>query len=330
VRILTSEPISQSPTWSSQTETLTLSDEADSDRWRLPRAVKNAVKVAGKARSGDIVILTDVHGLSSNLFSLLRRLWPGRPTIIRSDALFALPSSGPLRALKRMYIRAAMAGVDLMVVWSPGTVDRYCNTLGLPRRKFASVKFHHTLTGFDVDHVTQGKYIFSGGDSLRDYPTLLQAVTGLDVQLTIATRLKLPKSVAVPPNVTIRAVSDREFRELMAGALLVVFPLRIDELRTAGQQSYLNAMALGKAVIVTDTVDAPFYVEDGRTGQLTPSGDVLALRRTIMRLLAHPEKITALGEAARRAARALDQEYTWSQVLTLARATHGARGRPTR
>jgi len=330
VRILTSEPIAQSPTWRSQTEFLALSAEEDGDRWRLPRAVRNTIALAWAARSSDIVILTDVHGVSGNLFSMLLRLWPGRPTIIRADALFALPSRGPLRALKRMYIRAAMAGVDLMVVWSPAVVDRYCTILGLPRRKFASVRFHHTLTGFDVDRVIQGNYVFSGGDSMRDYPTLLQAVCGLEVPVVIAARRPLPTSVTVPPNVTIRATSEQEFRELMVGALLVVFPLRIGELRTSGQQSYLNAMALGKAVVVTDTVDAPFYVEDGRTGQLTPSGDALALRRTIMHLLAHPEKISALGEAARRAASTLDQEHTWTRVLTLAEATHRARGKPTR
>ena len=116
----------------------------------------------------------------------------------------------------------------------------------------------------------------------------------------------------------------------MAGASLVVFPLKMDALRTSGQQSYLNAMALGKAVIVTDTFDAPFYIEDGQTGRLTPSGDAGALRQAITGLLASPEKIAALGKAGRQSAVPLDQEYTWSRVLALARAAHQARTNPIR
>jgi glycosyltransferase involved in cell wall biosynthesis len=131
--------------------------------------------------------------------------------------------------------------------------------------------------------------------------------------------------VIVPSNVTIKAVSALEFRELIAGAYLVVFPLRMDGIRTAGQQSYLNAMALGKACVVTDTLDAPFYIEDGKTGLLTPSGDVLALKDAIKRLLAEPARVRAFGEAAQEVAAPLDQEYTWSRVLAVARETDRAR-----
>lgn len=329
-RILTNERIPQSPSWRSATEVIALSEEVQDDRWRVVRALKNAAALVAAARSEDIVILTDAHGLSGNLFCILRQLGPQRPTIIRADALFALPSTAVLRTLKRTYIRATMAAVDLMIVWTPATIERYCTAFSLRREKFAAVKFHHTLTGFDAGGVTQGKYIFSGGDSLRDYQTLLHAVRELDVEVFIATRLVLPKSLTVPPNVTVRAVTPREFREFMAGALLVVFPLKMGGLRTAGQQSYLNAMALGKAVIVTDTIDAPFYIEDGRTGKLTPSGDAAALRLAIASLLASPEKIAFLGEAGKQSALALDQEYTWTQVLALAKAAHDARSGPSR
>jgi glycosyltransferase involved in cell wall biosynthesis len=329
-RILTSERIAQSPSWRAQTTLVALSEEVQGSRWRALRALKNALKLVATATSKDIVILTDVHGLSGNLFCLLRQLGPRRPTIIRADALFTLPQPGLVRTLKRSYIRSTMAGVDLMIVWSPSTIERYCATLGLQRQKFAAVKFHHTLAGFDITGVKQGNYIFSGGDSSRDYQTLLQAVAGLDIEVFIATRLALPKSLDVPANVTMRATTPREFRELMAGASLVVFPLKMDALRTSGQQSYLNAMALGKAVIVTDTFDAPFYIEDGQTGRLTPSGDAGALRQAITGLLASPEKIAALGEAGRQSAVPLDQEYTWSRVLALARAAHQARTHPIR
>lgn len=291
----------------------------------MVNALRNAATLLGEVTPRDILILTDVHGLTANFFCMLRQLGPHRPTIVRADALFTLPAGVALRSVKRLYIRAAMAPVDLMIVWSPATIDRYCAAFGLRRERFAAVKFHNTLAGFDLTGLKQGEYLFSGGDSLRDYETLLQAVRGLDVPVFIATHLTLPESLEVPSNVTVRPVTHQEFRERMAGARLVVFPLKRDGLRTAGQQSYLNAMALGKPVVVTDTADAAFYIEDGRTGLLTPAGDASALRRAIESLWASPDRLAALGEAGRQSALALDQEYTWSRVLTLARAAHAAR-----
>jgi hypothetical protein len=51
--------------------------------------------------------------------------------------------------------------------------------------------------GFDVGTVKQGSYDFSGGDSLRDYATLLQAVSGPDEKVVIATRLAQPRSLVI-------------------------------------------------------------------------------------------------------------------------------------
>src|SRR5208282_6133960 len=136
--------------WRSESTLIRLSDEVQGSRWRALHALKNALGLVATATRKDIVILTDVHGLSGNLFCLLRQLGPYRPTIIRADALFTLPQRTVPRTLKRSYIRATMAGADLMIVWSPNTIERYCASLGLPREKFAAVKFHHTLAGFNV------------------------------------------------------------------------------------------------------------------------------------------------------------------------------------
>ena len=291
---------------------------------RVSRALHNARLTLAAASADDIVILTDKHGLSGSFVGMMAGRNQHRPTVVRTDALFAWPDGVVRRTLKRTYIRAAMAAVDAMVVWAPDTIDRYHAAFGLPREQFVVVPFHHTLTGFEASDTTRARYLFSGGDSARDYPTLLRAVDGLDIDVVIATRLNLP-SVGVPKNVTIKPTSRVEFRKLMAGAEFVVFPLKMQGLRTSGQQSYLNAMAMAKAVIVTDTRDAPYYIEDGRTGMLTPPGDVRLLRDAIKTLLGSRERIVMLGEAGREAARPLDQEYTWSRILAVARRAHEAR-----
>lgn len=64
--------------------------------------------------------------------------------------------------------------------------------------------------------------------------------------------------------------------------------------------SILEAMAAGKAVIVTDVGGAREVVTDGKTGILIPPGSASAIGSAIVNLLDHPEKRTALAQAGRR------------------------------
>jgi glycosyltransferase involved in cell wall biosynthesis len=63
--------------------------------------------------------------------------------------------------------------------------------------------------------------------------------------------------------------------------------------------SILESMAAGKPVIVTDVGGAQEVVTNGRTGILIPQGSASAIGSAIIDLLDHPEKRTALGQAAR-------------------------------
>jgi hypothetical protein len=285
--------------------------------------VRNAIVALKRVSGDDAVVLTDGHNLSASIYGVLQNLMPRRPTMIRTDPYIVQPRS----RLKIEYLRASLRPVDRLVVWAPGIVDRYSRALGIPRAKMVVQRFHHTVTGYDLTGCEPGDFIFSGGDSMRDYPTLFRAVRGLDVRVFVATRLQ-SLGAELPDNVTVKAVSDAEFRQLMVAARLVVIPLAMHRLRTSGQQSYLNAMALGKPVIVTDTLDAPYYIEHDHTGLVVPSGDHFALREALVEALARPSALRAMGEAARAAALPLDQEYTWSNVLKLAVECREARSDP--
>jgi len=138
------------------------------------------------------------------------------------------------------------------------------------------VPFPHTLYGSIADSpVSEGRYVFAGGNSMRDYDLLEQAVAGTDIAVHIAARW----TGAGTPNLTIRTLSHAEFFLDLAGCSLCVVPL-LPSVRSAGQQTYLNAMALGKLVIVTDAAGVGDYIEDGVTGVISPR-DPDALRAAI-------------------------------------------------
>jgi glycosyltransferase involved in cell wall biosynthesis len=323
-RVFTNSAVKESPSWQHHTTRLRFVPE-DLPGGRVVHAARNAWIAARRTCANDILVLTDTHGLSGGLYGMMHGLREERPTLVRTDPLLTLPCRDWLVPAKIKYVRAALDAVDRIIVWAPAVIDRYVQHFGIPREKMVAQRFHHTLTGYEIGKVERKAYIFSGGDSMRDYATLIEAAKGLRMRVVIATRTKPDPSIKIPDNVRVKAVSHGEFRALMAGAYLIVFPLRTDNIRTSGQQSYLNAMALGKAVVVTDTLDAPFYIDDGKTGVLTPSGDPVALRAAINDLLDNPQKVRALGAAGKDAVLPMDQEFTWSGVLAIAAEAHAAR-----
>lgn len=60
-----------------------------------------------------------------------------------------------------------------------------------------------------------------------------------------------------------------------------------------------EAMQAALPVLGTRTGEMPFTVEDGTSGWLSPSGDMAALAEALGRLLSAPERLAAMGQAAR-------------------------------
>ncbi len=99
-------------------------------------------------------------------------------------------------------------------------------------------------------------------------------------------------------------VSPGRFFELLRNARVVVVALDARDDRTAGQQTYLNAMALGKPTIVSDSPGVREYVEDGRTGLVVPPANPDALSRALRWVLdpANESALERMGAEAEREA----------------------------
>ncbi len=176
--------------------------------------------------------------------------------------------------------------------------------------------------------------ISSVGLEFRDYPTLVEAVRGMDVQVEIAAasfwsdHRGISASETLPPNVHVSAHKYLSLRHLYAASRFIVVPLQ-DVPNQAGITVILEAMAMGKAVIVSgargqsDTVrdrrnngygriqrtvlpgflEAPGVPEELKrlpTGFYVQPGDPDELRKAIAYLLAHPDLADELGRNGRR------------------------------
>ena len=142
------------------------------------------------------------------------------------------------------------------------------------------------------------------GFERRDYPTLMAAVRGLDVQVVVAADSpwsKQPNSAAnqpVPENVILRSFSLFELRQLYAKSRFVVVPL-LDVTFQAGVTTILEAMAMEKAVICSRTLGQTDVVIEGETGLYVPPQNPPALRAAIAALLSDPQRAERMGKSAR-------------------------------
>ena len=118
-------------------------------------------------------------------------------------------------------------------------------------------------------------------------------------------------------NVKVRwQLEPQELRELYRRSRFVVVPL-LDVDSDCGVTTVTEAMAMGKAVVITRTRGQVDIIRDGEHGVYVPPGDPVALRSVIEHLLHHPEEAERMGRAGRAA---IEREHTMdAHVVRLAR-----------
>jgi glycosyltransferase involved in cell wall biosynthesis len=206
--------------------------------------------------------------------------------------------------------------------------------LGIPSNRLRVIPFQADTSFWHPQSIPEERLVSSAGLEHRDYQTLFRAVDGLDADVVVgaASHWSRQANTAVgterPANVTVASFDYPSLRAVFARSSVVVAPL-FDVDFQAGITTILEAMAMGKAIIVTRAAGQTDVVEDrrldGRTtplgarpmsllrdlaeqagvpvepnGLYVPPSDPEALRRAIVYLLDHPDERAQLGAAARR------------------------------
>lgn len=253
---------------------------------------------------------SEAHGLA--LWRLVtRRRRP--PLVVISCWLGELARSGGWR---RGLYRRLYRSVDAVVVFSSNQVDTLVELLGIQRDRIHVVRF-----GVDLDELAgvevhdSGAVAAIGRDLGRDWHTLAAAVAGTGWSLDLMTRHGQVEGIDLPSEVRFIEPTDRAgYLEVLARASVVVLPSEIREYPT-GQTVLLEAMALGKACVVTDTPAMREYVTDGLDAVLVPVRDAAALRSAVADLLVEEGRRNQIGAAARRTSDAAGGAKTmWDSI----------------
>jgi glycosyltransferase involved in cell wall biosynthesis len=225
--------------------------------------------------------------------------------------------------LKYAFMRVCFRSVYRFVCSARRECAYYAEAFGWPEERFLFVPFHTTRDLLEAPAQPEEPYAIAAGRTFRDYPTLLRAIDGEATPLTIVATPASLGAGALPSNVQL--IYDIPFPRLVdmiARSAIVILPL-VDRRISIGQSVLLQAMALGKPVIVTAVPGTVDYVEHMETGVLVPPGDAEALRTAIRTLWEDPELRRRIGAAgkARVAAHHLPGHYVVDVARVLADGT---------
>jgi glycosyltransferase involved in cell wall biosynthesis len=200
--------------------------------------------------------------------------------------------------------RSALPSAAAVWVLTAAMIGPLVREWGVPADRVRHIPF-----GVDTDffrpgpaEAEPGLVVSAGNDRHRDHAQLVRAVAKArgevpEARLELATRLPvdLPAELgAVHPGLDEAAVA-RLYRRAGVVALATT-----PNLHGSGMTVALEAMAVGRPVVVPDTPGLLEYVADGETGLTYPVGDEAALTARITELLRDPDRAAELGRAGRR------------------------------
>lgn len=211
----------------------------------------------------------------------------------------------PLRPRRRM-INSLLLRRSWTMLYGDGEVEPVERMFSVAKERVRVNQFGVDVNFWRPDWQLKGDYILAvGNDIRRDYALLLQLARRMGERFVVVTRQNLGE---LPPNVEqirgdwhSQALSDAGLRKLYQEAMLVVTPLQ-DSVQPSGQSVCLQAMACGKAVVLTKTPGlwSQEMMRDGENVFLVPSGDLEALHQAVSHLIASPEVRENMGGNARR------------------------------
>jgi glycosyltransferase involved in cell wall biosynthesis len=266
--------------------------------------VGQQVRVLMWARPYDVLYAGSQY--DTVLLSVLRSLGIYRRPLVATMHHMA---KGPLR--RPWLFRALYRGHDLLLCMSDDIEGELVEVLGFPRAKVLHVGWAVDLDFYRVrtDPAADVPLVIAAGKTKRDYRTLVDAVDGLPCQVEIycsansaprgpyANNVRVVFNEADPGQAS--ALTMAELLARYRQSWVVAIPLPAQEVRgTTGLTSLLEAMAMGRSVVMTSNTSIDVEAED--CGIFVQPGDTAGWRQAINRLVGDRDLTNRLGRSARQ------------------------------
>lgn len=253
------------------------------------------------ARDADVVL---AHSLGEvKTLALLRRL-----RLLRKPLIAFVHSFNPSFAGCHV-----ARGVDGLLALTEVGVSTLADC-GIPRRLVSYIPFGAD-TGFYHPSQVPGEHILSVGVSGRDYDTLLRSAATVEASFAIAGNLTGSQRETATRNVKVlsNSVYDLAFDQLLDqyNRSLFVVITHHGTSHPFGVNALVEAMAMAKAVILTDGPGIDIDPVRLGFGVKIPPHDPVALTAAIRKFLSEPENVREMGWRARKL---VDTEYNTEKM----------------
>jgi glycosyltransferase involved in cell wall biosynthesis len=300
------------------------------DKYTLLKKISNKIKIFGDLdqqlrilfKRSDYDLLYSGHDINVSLLTFLRCMG-----IYRKPIVVIMHRSFKNNIWSQIYVALFIKGKDKLICLSNVIRDRLRDWFGIPESKLIVLELGVDLMFYDSQQKdakidknlspdNQSQFILSLGKTYRDYNTLIQAFAHINYPLQIYCSANSALSISnSPKNVKVNYVPSNpansvvlSFAELVKKyqkAYAVAIPLdippeRTDSVTLIGYMSLIEAMAMGKAVVMTRNRQFSLDVEKEGIGIYVEPGDVRGWQNAISYLLENPQETHEMGQQGRR------------------------------
>jgi glycosyltransferase involved in cell wall biosynthesis len=253
----------------------------------------------------------------ANALAAARRAWPGRRSsvlaVVTCWLAQVLEGCGPAR---RAAYRWAYQSVDRLYYFSRNQGSALTEYLGLSPDRLRCIPFGVDEETFSPTGEDDSDYVLVvGRDSGRDWPTLFSALDGINLPVKLCCRPRDIAGLRVPAGIEVLGYVERKVYQQLLGRARVVAIASKPLLYPSGQSVLLEAMAMARTVVVTETPALADYVVDGVTALSVLPRDPAALRRRITEAYLDDGMRWRVGRNAREAVvRSFSARAMWATV----------------
>ena len=235
------------------------------------------LQVLVSTRGAELVYAPSGHLL---LLPLLRRLGLFKPKLV--TWFFRLPTSGKWWGLRNLrFTRYILNGFDGLLCLTQKAATDFAEATDEP--KVQTIPWFADSEIFSPEETSgNGEYFLAVGKTRRDYVSLLEACSRVDSQFRIIAPKEVAQQTPIPSNVQFvetssdppdAAISYQELKKWYANSIAVLIPLIADPEDTSGYTSLLEAIQMGKPVIMTRSGCLDLDVEKLGIGTFVPPGN---------------------------------------------------------
>lgn len=255
------------------------------DRGSLWRYILSSFKLLMNIRKYDAFLVAN-PGIDNIIICFLSKFLSYKKSLnVAFDILLIRPETLKQKVLA--YVEQILFfGIDKFFCVHKDTAG-YEKHYRINKGKFHYVSFkannYSMLSNFEIQ---DNGYVLAGGASYRDYDTFIRAIR----KLGYPTKIVLPQADMAkyhqtvldgqkcPDNVSIirHDFDSHTWNEYIANARIVVVPIKKGTLQSAGISVFLESMALGKPVVITEGTSTRGILTK-EVAEIVPSGDAECL-----------------------------------------------------